>query len=55
MTRIIRVKQILKLRVAGLSRSAIVQSLHSSKTSVMDVFNAAASLSISYQDTEFLY
>ena len=52
MTRIIRVKQILKLRAAGLSRSAIARSLHCSKTSVVDVFSAADSLDISYQDIE---
>ncbi len=52
MTRIIGVKQILKLRAAGLLRLVIIRSLYYSKTSVVDVFNAVDSLEISYQDIE---
>ena len=50
MSRRIRVKHILRLRANGISRNAIAKAVRSSKTSVMDVFNAAERNKITFKE-----
>ena len=50
MSRRIRVKHILRLRANGISRNAIAKAVRSSKTSVMDVSNAAERNKITFKE-----
>ena len=52
MSRRIRAKYILRLRANGLSRNAIAKAIGSSKTSVMDVFNAAERNKVNFNGVE---
>ena len=52
MSRRIRVKYILRLRANGLSKHAIAKAVRSSKTSVMDVFNAAERNKINFKEAK---
>ena len=52
MSRRIRVKHIPRLRANGISRNSIAKAVRSSKTSVMDVFNAAERNKITFKEVE---
>ena len=47
-----QVKHILRLRANGISRNTITKAVRSSKTSVMDVFNAAERKKITFKEVE---